>query len=296
MNYRIESGENPGTAIRRIVREQLEHALRTTAALGGTEEAEATHSIRKRIKKIRAVLRLVRKEIGPDVYREENQRLKRAAQCFSSLRDASVQSEVIETLRQAGGLEPGAFGQTVMLMTWQWQDATGDQTGAQREAVAILEALADRLEGWPLDQLTLDRLCRAFQRTYRKARKCLHYVLDHRTPENFHSWRKGTKNIWYQARILQELKPTVICEISAAADKLGEHLGNLHDLAFLREQLKDCVSAPAGEKEVLIGLICTREKALEQIAIDLGGRFFAEKPGAFGRRLLRYAEDWPPVR
>jgi len=44
---------------------------------------------------------------------------------------------------------------------------------------------------------------------------------------------------------------------------------------------------------VLLGLICTREPKLEQIALDLGARFFAEKPLAFERRLLRYAREWP---
>ena len=41
------------------------------------------------------------------------------------------------------------------------------------------------------------------------------------------------------------------------------------------------------------GSICTHENELEEVVLDLGARFFAEKSGAFERRLLRYARDWP---
>ena len=47
------------------------------------------------------------------------------------------------------------------------------------------------------------------------------------------------------------------------------------------------------ERVVLLGLICTREPKLEQFALDLGARFFAEKSLAFERRLLRYGREWP---
>jgi hypothetical protein len=32
---------------------------------------------------------------------------------------------------------------------------------------------------------------------------------------------------------------------------------------------------------------------MEEAALDLGARFFAEKPKSFEKRLLRYAKDWP---
>jgi len=211
---------------------------------------------------------------------------------FSGMRDANVQMEVVEKLRQSSGLAPEAFAETMAALRRK-AEAAGEQREQLREAIAALAALGDRLEGWPLQEVTIEALSRALQRTYRKARKSLHHVLDHRTAENFHSWRKQTKDVWYQARILQELNPPVICEIVAAADTLGEHLGDLHDLAFLREQLATGAPFPAAESEVLLGLIGREEKALEQIALDLGGRFFAEKAGAFGRRLRRYASERP---
>jgi hypothetical protein len=81
-------------------------------------------------------------------------------------------------------------------------------------------------------------------------------------------------------------------EIAKDARTLGQHLGDLHDLAIFRGRL----AAETGREEeraVLCGLICARERELEEIARDLGARFFAEKPGMFARRLRRYARAWP---
>jgi hypothetical protein len=70
-------------------------------------------------------------------------------------------------------------------------------------------------------------------------------------------------------------------------------LGDLHDLALFRNRLEAEEGCRDNERIVLLGLISTCKSELEQIALDLGARFFAEKPLAFERRLLRYAREWP---
>ena len=82
-------------------------------------------------------------------------------------------------------------------------------------------------------------------------------------------------------------------EMADAAKSLGQELGDLHDLAFFGNRLAAEEGCRDDERTVLLGLICTREPELEQIALALGARFFAEKPLAFERRLLRYAREWP---
>lgn len=290
MSYRVEPGETAAHGIRRIVLEQLERALLESA---DPEGPKAAHAVRKRIKKIRAVLRLVKREIGSEVYGEENQRLRKVAHAFAGLRDAVVQREVLEKLRESAGLEAGAFAVTSNLFRTHLHNAAASGHDQRAAAIGALVSLGDRLEGWPLDHLTVKDLCCAFGKTYRKARKCFHYVLGHRSAETLHSWRKRTKRVWYQSRLLLPLRSTVICEIADGADTLGGYLGDLHDLAFLREQLTSAGDLPADEREVISGLICLRENSLERTALDLGCRFYAEKPGAFRRRLLHYAEEWP---
>src|SRR5262249_8588947 len=128
--------------------------------------------------------------------------------------------------------------------------------------------------------------------TYRRGRKCFGYAASDPAPEDFHSLRKRVKELWYQLRILQQLNHLVLCEMVDEAKTLAQHLGALHDVSSLRECLEKQSDLPEDERVILRELGCAREHELEKIALDLGARFFAEKPGIFGRRLLRYARQW----
>jgi CHAD domain-containing protein len=163
----------------------------------------------------------------------------------------------------------------------------------RREARTTLQEICDRLEGWPVDDLGMDDLCCALRHSYRRGRKGLRRAGAESTAENFHSLRKRVKEAWYQTRILQRLNSALMGAMADAAKTVGQELGDLHDLAVFRNRLQAEEGCRDDERIVLLGLICTRESELEQIALDLGARFFAEEPLVFERRLLRYAREWP---
>ena len=292
MSYRLKTGEGLAAGIRRIAREQLESALGEIAAATAGKEAAAVHETRKDIKKIRALLRLIRRKIGPDIFREENDRLREVARGFSGSRDARVQLQLLEKLGAEAEQSKAAFAETAAALQKELA-IHADCFGPQRQTAEMtLQWIGDRLEGWPLGDLEIEDLCGALRFSYKRGRKCFKCVGAETTPENFHSWRKRVKDIWYQSRLLQSLNPAVMSEIIKDARTLGQQLGDLHDLGFFRMRL----AAGAGREEeraVLGGPISRREREREEIALDLGARFFAEKPGALERRLLRYARDWP---
>ncbi|MEO8440229.1 MAG: CHAD domain-containing protein [Spartobacteria bacterium] len=291
MSYRLKTEESLAAGIRRIAWEQLEGALCEMKGMTAGNEAEAVHATRKHIKKTRALLRLVREQLGDERYREENGRLRETARAFSSSRDARVQLETLADVCQRAQQKTTDFPHTSKELQHEIS-AISDSFGARRlEAVATLQHIADRIEGWPVDKLGPNDLSCALQHAYRRGRKCFRCVSKEPLPEQFHSWRKRVKDIWYQARLLQNLDEEVVCAIAAAAKNLGQKLGALHDLAFFRAQLEASQTKGEDERAILLGLICTRERELERICVDLGARFFAEKPGRFGRRVLRYASD-----
>jgi CHAD domain-containing protein len=293
MSYRLKTDEALATGIRRIAREQLEGALGEIADVTTGEEAAAVHETRKHIKKIRAVLRLVRNEIGTGIYKEEDHRLGDGARALSGARDARVQLQVLEQLRAGAGQENSAFPKTAAALV-QEIDAVSDSFSTQRRgAETTLQQICDRLDGWPLEKLGIEDLCSALRRSYRRGRNGLLCVSSDPIAENYHTWRKRTKDVWYQSLILHNLNPAVMGDISEAAKTLGRQLGDLHDFAFFRARLEADQKDREDERAALFGLIGSRERELERIALDLGARFFAEKPGAFGRRLLRYARKWP---
>jgi CHAD domain-containing protein len=75
--------------VRRVVRTQIGAALE---ALGerGLSSDETIHDTRKRLKRVRAGLRLLREAMGEGRYRRENALIRDAARPLTELRDAKV--------------------------------------------------------------------------------------------------------------------------------------------------------------------------------------------------------------
>jgi len=296
MSYCLKTDEGIAAGIRRVTREQLQGGLCEISQATPGSEAKAVHATRKHITKARALLRLVREKIGQKIFKEENRFLREVGRMFASSRDARVRQEVLEKLREQTGEKSAAFPKTAAALEAQVASSTANFEPQREEASASLQEILDRIEGWPLEDLEMADLCCALAEAYRRARKCFRCVSRIRSEENFHSLRKRVKDIWYQSRILGSLNLAVLCGLEESANTLGQQLGDLHDLTAFRRWLEQETSLPEEEKAVLLGLICTGEAALEGIALDLSAHFFAEKPKALERRLLRYAREWPARR
>ena len=76
MPFRFKKSESPAKAVRRVCRERVGAALGRLRKPGSPA---AVHGVRKEIKKLRALFRLVRAEIGRGVYRRRAKALREAA-------------------------------------------------------------------------------------------------------------------------------------------------------------------------------------------------------------------------
>src|SRR3954454_24795777 len=66
--YRLLPGEPVGAGMKRILTAQVDDGIAHLRGEAGTESAEAIHEARKDIKKIRSALRVIRHELGDDVW------------------------------------------------------------------------------------------------------------------------------------------------------------------------------------------------------------------------------------
>jgi len=237
MSYRLRTGEGIPTGMHLIAREQLESALCEIATATPDNEATAVHSVRKGIKKARALLRLIREEIGCEIFKNENRCLRDIARDLSGPRDARVELQLLQKFcdQVPAGV---VFEKTAAILREEIANKINAFASQRQTAEAGLQLICDRIEGWPLEDLGMDDLCCALRFSYRRGRKFYRCACAKKTPENFHAWRRRVKDFWYQSRLLCNLNPTVMCEITAAAGTLGKKLGALHDLAFFRLHLQ----------------------------------------------------------
>jgi CHAD domain-containing protein len=115
-------------------------------------------------------------------------------------------------------------------------------------------------------------------------------VLAAPTTENVHEWRKRSKDLCYQLRIVRGAWPGPLGEAVDQAHELTALLGDHHDLAVLAADLK--TRTDLGDRAAFAAAIERRQGELLDAALGIGQRLYAEKPKAFRRRIKRYWLAW----
>src|SRR5207237_8468026 len=132
------------------------------------------HEVRKHLKKARAALRLVRKEIGRGLFREQDHCLRDVGRLTSEIRDAEVR---LQTVRQLQGMTQrrrrGAYAKLEGMLMLELENFMAAFAEWQAQAVPLLERALANVDCWPLDQFNCKQLRCAVQRTYKGARKAL---------------------------------------------------------------------------------------------------------------------------
>ncbi|MBK5220776.1 MAG: CHAD domain-containing protein [Thermoleophilia bacterium] len=293
--FRLKHGEEVGAGLRRIVRGRIEKALHALEHEARDDPAAAIHSARKDLKKIRSALRLVREELGDELYEAENSRYREAGRALSGSRDAAVKVETLDALEQRFGREApsasaGGWRQLLERERDEAAAARGTDPNAFAAPVAALKAGRDASDGWPLDGGSWSLIGPGLERSYRRGRKAAARLAADPDPELVHEWRKRCKDLWYQLRLIRSAWPELLEETVDRTHELADLLGDHHDLTVLGADL--AARADVGSKPLLGELIERRQAELLAAALALGERIYAAKPKAFGKRLRAYWSAW----
>lgn len=298
MEYRLKPGESASEGVRRMAGAQLDKAL---AHLGCEDEKrdEHIHEARKATKRLRALVRLVRGDLGDEGYALENQCYRDAGQRLSGLRDAAVLVETLDRLVESLG-EDVPKSRFVRVRTWlvERRDRVYSQVDsnnrAVQEVIAELAQARERLEHWNLQRPGWGGIRVGVQRIYARGWRdfAAAYVLP--SDEAFHDWRKQVKYLWYHTQILEHIWPSVMQALAGELDQLGELLGQDHDLAVLRTTVlaefpRAGATATLRALESRIGEARARKQARARL---LAERIYLERPREFTRRLRGYWRVW----
>jgi len=293
--YRLLADEDLGEGVARIAAEELDDAISQLREELDDDPVKAIHSARKALKKERALLRLVREAVYPDVYDQESQVFRDAGRRLSGTRDAQVALETLDKLREqyAGRLSASTFDALEAALRLRTpRSGPGSAMRAVAAAVADdLEASRDRLLRWTGHAISWKQLERGLNRTYKRGRQALAAAQDDRDDENLHEWRKRVKDLWYHQRVLHPIWPALMDVQADQLDDLGELLGDDQDLANLRRTLtteESLTSTVADDLDPLVELIDLRRAQLVDQALQLGHRVYAETPQAYRDRHQSY--------
>ncbi|HEY2216511.1 MAG TPA: CHAD domain-containing protein [Solirubrobacteraceae bacterium] len=313
--------EQLGESLQRIALGQLDIAIE---ALGqdatGDSQEQRVHEARKALKRLRALMRLLRDELGEQVFERESALLRDTGSELAQARDAAVLLNTLDRLIAHDRGKLATRGGVVRLRARLEHDreraAERALTDSARgsEALADLRAMRVRASTWQLGgrggtevELSLERI---YSDGRKRMRKAIRSKGDRKRTRTFHKWRKRVKDLRYAAEMLdrshvdgarrkQRGKPAereFAKRIAKRADDLGEVLGEEHDLAVLGERVRAEAKSRRGTAKVgrktrrlLLARIAKRRRKLRKRALREGKKLYERTPKRFVRRMRKAA-------
>jgi CHAD domain-containing protein len=266
------------------------------SVVGNAPDARAIHDTRKALKRLRALVRLLREELGERQYRREHAILRDAARRLAGARDAEVMVGTLDALLER---HPRKLGRRPQLLELRKRLAA-ERAAAERatlgdrsmrgEVLRELSGMRARAEQWDLPERPGIALVeRDLRRIYGDGRERKRLLARGKGggAHAAHAWRKRVKDLRYAAEILGQ-RP-----LARRADKLAELLGEEHDLVVLASLLPPAGRAPFKDKrgkrarKAILERIARRRRRLRKRALREGERVYRRRPKKFTLHVRR---------
>ena len=297
MSFEFKRDETIEHAVRRISRAQIDEIIADLARNRRISRDRAIHESRKRLKRLRAMLRLLRDAVNRSARRRENEFLRNAGRVLSAARDAAVLVEAFDELLKNSGerVQAMAIGRVRAKLLAHRRAAAREQK--EKGIGALLRSLRQckqRVMSVKIKGKDFAALRGGLRHAFRRGRAAFDIALYDRDPAKLHEWRKIVKQLWHQIELLEPIWPEVLRQLGDKLHALADCLGEDHDLAVLREVLIDEREAfdNQDDLETLTALIAARRGELQQAAMQLGTRIYDEKPATFIERMENYWNAW----
>lgn len=296
MSFTIEPGTPVLKEFRRVAAEEFETTIGRLKAAEGATLAVAVHESRKSCKRLRALFRLVRPSLPDRRYRTLNASVRDAARELSAARDAAALVGMFDDLLAAHGADPkddvmkavrARLEEQVDAM--EWTETSGPPRAMVR-ARERLELARDMAATVKLADEDWDALGPGLQSIYSRGRKAMDELRREGTAEHAHEWRKMVKYTWHHLQLLEGTAPSMLAPAAQRFHQLADALGDAHNLAVLRDTLDGAPSRFGGRSAIapVMAMADESRAELEDRALRLGLRLYAEPPGVFSQRLGAY--------
>lgn len=283
--WRRRPGEPLAATLRRILIDEITTAR---AVLGDPDlpRDEAIHRTRRGLKRVRSLWSVL--DSLPGANRDGRIRQVRdAGRLLSGARDADVMAiEARRLLARAEGREATAVARLVESCEARARHAHLDTppfdfvAARLRACEADARSLPTVFEGGRL-------LAEGLVACYRRGRRDWREIEDGATGEALHDWRKRVKQRRHLSAVVPIETTVTSRSIQEDLDRLGEILGEEHDLAVMRHRIEndpDLLAADEGRAAVL-DLLAHRRRKLKKAALEAADELYGLRTRAFEREL-----------
>ena len=292
MAFRLKRRKHLNRQVARVVARELESAVATIKA-APLRSARSVHTVRKHLKKARAIVRMLEEEFGKD-FKPLIGRLRGAARRLSAFRDADVCLETLDALRgrYPRVLTPAVTGSVQRALEAHRRRARSRLEHALPVVLSMLRASAAPISRGVRHAADPEAVREGMARGYRRARKALETTTlagERGGDAALHRWRRRVKDHWYQMRLLEGLDAHAGPRVRALK-RLETWLGDHHNLVVLDDLVQRSPSRFGSGSSVaaVLGCIDRRKAALERRFRDRGTKLFEYRPARFRKLIDRW--------
>ena len=262
-----------------------------------SDRAEDVHLVRVTIKRLRALLRLIRPVISETVFDRENARLKKAGWRLSSVRDSDVARQTLATPPDSSGRLRDAVAAVLAGFNSDGESEV-EISKATNEIELDLEQTSRSLHRIRISGREWEAIGPGLREVYRQCRKRMRSALGQGDDVAFHKWRIRVKNLFYELQMLQPVWPERLVKMVADLQQLEEKLGADHDIVVLKQSLRKTPDAFGGAETVeqVVGPLDEKSKKLRREAELLGKAIFDQTSRQFICELGQHWSEWRKMK
>ena len=290
MSYRLKPSEPLDAAVRRLSRGQI--GRNRVAPSRGAAAAAWVHETRKSLKRLRAVLRLVRFGLAKKDWRRANDELRDIGRQLSALRERDVLPQSIAALRQIAATDAAAALDRFLVQLDEAPNSSGRKRTPVRltEVSKALHAADTHLGHLDLTGSSRKTLSDGLAATHRAGQRALAAVQADATDDAMHDLRKVVQIHWRQMQLLEPGWPEMLRVRVTTSKNLAQSLGEHHDLAMIVHAARGAATAGLAAADVeQIEAACRRaQAAIEVRTLPSIARLFAADPQAFAAEIIAY--------
>jgi len=288
MTFRLKPGRPLSSELRRIMLRQIDAASAELTSVGDPESDEAIHDARRRVKKVRAVIRLIQPGLGKP-YRIVDKDLHDVSRLLAPVADGQG---IISTLDELARRYHTRLPRRVVTSIRAGLVELVAQTDRQASSDHVLSTSAATLRGerrrvkhWQLPGDGFDVLAPGLEESFRRARKAMNAARTRPTVHRHHEWRQLVKNHWFHLRLLASRCGHQLIADQRRVEALDGVLGEYHNLALLRDVLVHHGYVSRAETARCLRVVSAYQRVLRQQALPLGEDIYREKPRDFVQRI-----------
>ncbi|MBS2097037.1 CHAD domain-containing protein [Carboxylicivirga linearis] len=288
----IDNEEELGEGVVRVASEQLMYIKQQARIPVGMDVS--VHEIRKSFKRLRALLRLIRYDIGEELFLSENTKYKESAAKLSRLRDMHVIISYLATCFEAEEL---VITEESFIRFVGYLNEQKEREMKQLVENSVMDSIINQckeqlkvIKEYPLSNLGPHTIHNGVIHAYKRCLDKMKAAQLNLDDEALHQLRKKVKYLYNQMLLMEAVWPDYFITYSSSLSAASELLGNDHNLAetivIIEEAPEQILSEE--EKQSLIKSITNERRHITDELWPLLGKIFAECSGAFAKRVKSY--------